>query len=53
MDYYDRFSIEREGRRLRSEELRRLENAAIDWLHQRFHSLRAWIASAFHHPHSA
>ena len=53
MDYFDRFEIEREGRRLRSEELRRLENVASTWLRAKFHGFYAKFAETFHLPHGA
>ena len=51
MDYYDRFAIEREGRRLRTEELHRLEVAAGAWLRSKLHDLREKFAATFHLPH--
>ena len=53
MDYHDRFAMEREMRRLRREEIGRLEIAVIDWLQGRFQDLRERLAAAFSHPHSA
>jgi hypothetical protein len=53
MDYFDRFEIEREGRRLRSEELRRLENVASTWLRAKFHGFYAKFAETLHLPHGA
>jgi hypothetical protein len=53
MDYFDRFEIEREGSRLRGEELRRLENAAGNWLRAKFHSLYEKFAETLHLPHGA
>jgi hypothetical protein len=53
MDYHDRFAVEREARRLRSEEIGRLEAAAIDWMRTRLHGLRARLATLFRLPRSA
>jgi hypothetical protein len=53
MDYHDRYAMEREMRRLRREEIGRLEIAVIEWLQGHFRELRERLAAALHHPHSA
>jgi hypothetical protein len=50
MDYHDHFAVEREARRLRREEIRRLEIAAIGWMEGRFHAMRERLAAALHQP---
>ena len=53
MDHHDRFAMEREMRRLRREEIGRLEIAVLEWFQGHFQGLRERLAAAFHHPHSA